>query len=270
MKKNVKNLIVVSFIIFIMSFVMNFGISDASETNRVIDEANIISESEEAELNDKIKEIQSDNFDVVILTVNSLGSISEQEYADDYYDYNGYGFDDEHSGVLFLISMGERKYHISTTGKGIKAFTDYGIGKIKDEVKPCLSDGEYYKACDKFLDMTKDFVAAYKNGKPYDTNNHYKEKANIPLREVIALAVSLVIALIIVGIMKHNMNTARPSGSAGNYIKYDSMNLTQESDTFMYSNVSKTKIESSSSSGGGSSTHTSSSGSSHGGGGGSF
>lgn len=270
MEKKAKKLIVISFIIFIMSFVMNSGISDASGTKRVIDDANIISESEEAELNDKIKDIQSNNFDVVILTVNSLGSKSEQEYADDYYDYNGYGFDDEHSGVLFLISMGERKYHISTTGKGIKAFTDYGIGKIKDEVKPCLSDGEYYKACDKFLAMTKDFVTAYKNGKPYDTNNHYKEKANILLREVIAFAVSLVIALIIVGGMKHNMNTARPSSSAGNYIKYDSMNLTQESDTFMYSNVSKTKIESNSSSGGGSSTHTSSSGSSHGGGGGSF
>ena len=193
MEKKARKLIIISFIIFIMSFVMNSGISDASETNRVIDDANIISESEEAELNDKIKDIQSNNFDVVILTVNSLGSKSEQEYADDYYDYNGYGFDDEHSGVLFLISMGERKYHISTTGKGIKAFTDYGIGKIKDEVKPYLSDGEYYNACDKFLTMTKDFVTAYKNGKPYDTNNHYKEKANIPLREVIAFAVSLVI-----------------------------------------------------------------------------
>lgn len=269
MEKKARKLIIISFIIFIMSFVMNSGISDASETNRVIDDANIISESEEAELNDKIKDIQSDNFDVVILTVNSLGSKSEQEYADDYYDYNGYGFDDEHSGVLFLISMGERKYHISTTGKGIKAFTDYGIGKIKDEVKPYLSDGEYYNACYKFLDMTKDFVAAYKNGKPYDTNNHYKEKANIPLREVIAFAVSLVIALIIVGVMKHNMNTARPKGYAGEYIKYGSLNMTKESDTFMYSNVNKTEKQTESS-GGGSSTHTGSSGETHGGGGGSF
>ena len=132
MEKKARKLIIISFIIFIMSFVMNSGISDASETNRVIDDANIISESEEAELNDKIKDIQSDNFDVVILTVNSLGSKSEQEYADDYYDYNGYGFDDEHSGVLFLISMGERKYHISTKYYDIKTKKKKNIKKKKN------------------------------------------------------------------------------------------------------------------------------------------
>ena len=42
MEKKARKLIIISFIIFIMSFVMNSGISDASETNRVIDDANII------------------------------------------------------------------------------------------------------------------------------------------------------------------------------------------------------------------------------------
>ena len=69
--------------------------------------------------------------------------------------------------------------------------------------------------------------------------------------------------------MKHNMNTARPKGYAGEYIKYGSLDMTKESDTFMYSNVNKTEKQTDSS-GGGSSTHTGSSGETHGGGGGSF
>lgn len=80
---------------------------------------------------------------------------SAQDYADDYYDNNDYGLDNEKSGVLFLVSKGDRKYHISTKGAGIKAFTDYGIGRIKEEIKPYLSDGDYFDACDEFLNITK-------------------------------------------------------------------------------------------------------------------
>lgn len=269
MGNKIKKITVITSIAFLLSFIMNVSLSYAAESNRVIDEADIIGTSEETKLGSKIKDIQKDNFDVVILTVNSLGSKSAQDYADDYYDYNNYGFDSEQSGVLFLISKGDRKYHISTKGAGIKAFTDYGIDRVKDEIKPYLSDGKYFEACDEFLTITKDFLAAYKDGKPYDTNNLYNEEIDYVVLEIIALVISFVIALISVGVMKWRMNTARPKGYAGEYVKNDSFKLMQEKDIFMYSNVHKTvrEIESS---GGGSSTHTSSSGSTHGGGGGSF
>lgn len=255
----------------IMSVFLGFSVSSAAGKKSVIDDAGLIKASDEKELNKKIKNIQKDKFDVVILTVRSLDGKSAQDYADDYYDNNDYGFDSEKSGVLFLVSKGDRKYHISTKGAGIKAFTDYGIGRIKEEIKPYLSDGDYFDACDEFLNITKNFVKAYKDGTPYDTDNPYNEEIDYVILEVIALVIAFVIALISVGIMRLRMNTAKPKGTAMEYIKKGSFKLTSEKDIFMYSTVTKTaKPKDNDNSAGGSTTHVSSSGSEHGGGGGSF
>lgn len=255
----------------IMSVFLGFSVSSAAGKKSVIDDAGLIKASDEKELDKKIKNIQKDKFDVVILTVKSLDGKSAQDYADDYYDNNDYGLDNEKSGVLFLVSKGDRKYHISTKGAGIKAFTDYGIGRIKEEIKPYLSDGDYFNACDEFLNITKDFVKAYKDGTPYDTDNPYNEEIDYVILEVIALVIAFVIALISVGIMRLRMNTAKPKGTAMEYIKKGSFKLTSEKDIFMYSTVTKTaKQKDNDNSAGGSTTHVSSSGSEHGGGGGSF
>ncbi|WP_418421953.1 TPM domain-containing protein [Butyribacter intestini] len=255
----------------IMSVFLGFSVSSAAGKKSVIDDAGLIKASDEKELDKKIKNIQKDKFDVVILTVKSLDGKSAQDYADDYYDNNDYGLDNEKSGVLFLVSKGDRKYHISTKGAGIKAFTDYGIGRIKEEIKPYLSDGDYFNACDEFLNITKDFVKAYKDGTPYDTDNPYNEEIDYVILEVIALVIAFVVALISVGIMRLRMNTAKPKGTAMEYIKKGSFKLTSEKDIFMYSTVTKTaKPKDNDNSAGGSTTHVSSSGSEHGGGGGSF
>lgn len=255
----------------IMSVFLGFSVSSAAGKKSVIDDAGLIKASDEKKLDKKIKNIQKDKFDVVILTVKSLDGKSAQDYADDYYDNNDYGLDNEKSGVLFLVSKGDRKYHISTKGAGIKAFTDYGIGRIKEEIKPYLSDGDYFDACDEFLNITKDFVKAYKEGTPYDTDNPYNEEIDYVILEVIALVIAFVIALISVGIMRLRMNTAKPKGTAMEYIKKGSFKLTSEKDIFMYSTVTKTaKPKDNDNSAGGSTTHVSSSGSEHGGGGGSF
>ena len=255
----------------IMSVFLGFSVSSAAGKKSVIDDAGLIKASDEKKLDKKIKNIQKDKFDVVILTVKSLDGKSAQDYADDYYDNNDYGLDNEKSGVLFLVSKGDRKYHISTKGAGIKAFTDYGIGRIKEEIKPYLSDGDYFNACDEFLNITKDFVKAYKDGTPYDTDNPYNEEIDYVILEVIALVIAFVIALISVGIMRLRMNTAKPQGTSIEYIKKGSFKLTSEKDIFMYSTVTKTaKPKDNDNSAGGSTTHVSSSGSEHGGGGGSF
>lgn len=255
----------------IMSVFLGFSVSSAAGKKSVIDDAGLIKASDEKELDKKIKNIQKDKFAVVILTVKSLDGKSAQDYADDYYDNNDYGLDNEKSGVLFLVSKGDRKYHISTKGAGIKAFTDYGIGRIKEEIKPYLSDGDYFNACDEFLNITKDFVKAYKDGTPYDTDNPYNEEIDYVILEVIALVIAFVVALISVGIMRLRMNTAKPKGTAMEYIKKGSFKLTSEKDIFMYSTVTKTaKPKDNDNSAGGSTTHVSSSGSEHGGGGGSF
>ena len=78
---------------------------------RLVDEADLLTDSEEAALSAKLDEISlRQNLDVVIVTVNSIGDRTATEYADDTYDYSGYSDD----GVLLLISIDEREWAVST------------------------------------------------------------------------------------------------------------------------------------------------------------
>ena len=118
------------------------------------------------------------------------------------------------------------------------------------------------------VELTEDFLAQAKTGKPYDIDNKVKTIKDYLIYEGIALGASLVLALVIVLVMKASMNTAIKKTTSHEYVRSGSMNLTEKRDVYMYSNVSKVKVESNSSSSGGSTTRTSSSGSTHSGTGG--
>ena len=191
------------------------------------------------------------------------------EYADDFYDYNGYGFGENWDGVLLLVSMEDRDWWISTTGFGITAITDAGIDYISDKFTDCLSEGEYADAFNTYAELCDKFITQAKTGKPYDYGNMPKEPFNVLLHICISIAVGFAVALIVTGIMKGKLKTVRFQSAAASYVKDGSMNVTESRDMFLYTHVSRTPRPKESSSGG-SSTHTSSSGSMHGGGGGKF
>ncbi len=244
------------------------------ELPRVVDKADLLSDSEEQALSDKIDDIISKyDFDVVILTESGIGGKSPMKFADDYYDYEGYGANSGGDGVLFLIDMEFRDWWISTKGYGITVFTDYGIDKIEDIVIPDLSDGEYYDAFETFLSTTEEYIRAADSGKPYDVDNTYNTSADrtrlILFSVAVGLGIGLVVALIVVLVFKSQLKSVKFEYAAREYEVKNSFNVTRSHDVFLYRNVTKRR-KPESNGGGGSSTHRSSSGSSHGGGGGKF
>lgn len=242
----------------------------------VIDNADIIYDANEEQLEAKYKALsEAIGMDVVVVTTNTLDGKTPEAYADDYYDYNGYAND----GCLFLVSMEDRDWHVSTKGYAITCITDYGIKVIEAECVSNLSSGDYVVAFNDFADLVQKFYTEAKTNKPYDTNNKYTNEYGETIGSkatkenakgvFIALIVALVIALVIISGVKKSYKPVQFNRSAGNYLVDGSLKITQSYEHFLYSNVSKT-AKSDSSSGGGSSTHTSSSGSTHGGGGGKF
>lgn len=247
-----------------------------TELSRVVDSADLISDSEEQALAKKIdKIIDKYACDVVLVTTNDLEGKPINAYADDYFDYNGYGFGPNYDGVLMVVYIGiQNKVWISTCGHGMIAFSDYGIDYILDEVTPILKKKEFNKAFDKFVTLADDFIDEAQDDKPYDYNNKVKGMVDYIAYEAVVIVISLVIAIFVVMVMRSKMNTAIAATTAREYVRDNSLNLREQRDVYMYSNVSKVRMSSNSSSrgggGGGSSSHTSSSGRSHGGGGRSF
>ena len=95
---------------------------------RMFDDAEVLTEDEDNELEDALEELSlRQSFDVTIATIESMESVgadSMEQFADDLYDYCQYGYGPDMDGVLLLVSVGDRKWHISTCGYGITAFTD--------------------------------------------------------------------------------------------------------------------------------------------------
>lgn len=272
-----KNRIAVAFltVIFVISVMVisvpAVMVKAADDKERIVDGAGLLSESEAAELSEKLDEIsERQKLDVVIVTVDSLEGADVVAYADDYFDYNGYGFGEGKDGILFLISMEERDWCISTSGYGITAFTDAGQEYLAEKFLPYLSDGAYVDAFQTFAEWCDDYITQARAGTPYDVDNIPVEPFSPLGALIIAVVAGFVVSFIVTGIMRLSLHSVFSQSAADSYMKKDSLRLTKNYNLFLYKNVTRTEkpketSTSTAGSSGGSTTHVSSSGNTHGG-----
>lgn len=278
MKRKITS-ILVGFLIFLLFTIPVFAENSSSTTNvshplRLIDEADLLTNTEEKSLLTKLNEIsETQEIDVIVVTINSLDGKNIRDYADDYYDYNGYGMGNDQSGILLLLSMDERKWWMSTSGAGISIFTDAGLDYISEQFLPDMSDGNYADSFETYATLCNDFITKAKADEPYDNSNlkDLKSSENFLFQYsiIISLVVGIVLALIITGVMRSKLKSVHSQVAASNYIKENSLKITERYDHFLYRHVSR-RARPKEDNDGGSSTHTSSSGNTHGGSGGSF
>lgn len=245
------------FLAAIVIFIINIVAVHAAEP--VCDYADLLTSDEEQQIETKLLGIQTDfNIDAAVVTVPDLNGYTAQEYADDFYDYNGYGIGDDYSGILLLISEYPREYHVTTSGKCIEMFNDSSIDYICGDVVAELSENNYYSGAVVFAEDV------YKLANTYSTTGRSGAPRSIPSL-VIAVLIAIAVAAIATVIAKSTMKNAVLQANARNYVS-GGPELNRSRDIFLYSTVSKTpKVKANTSS-----THMSSSGRTHGGGGGSY
>ena len=248
---------------------------DSSKVSKdyVVDNADLLTQTEENELSEKLQDISDElQFDVVVVTTNSIGSKTATEYADDYFDYNGYGRGSNNDGALFLVDMGDRKWAISTSGYGIEAIVDSALDDMEEEIVPYLKSGDYDGAFNEFADLTYDIVNDAKNGKSYSnsTTSTTENHKNIGTNLIVAFSIGAGISLIIILVYRSKLKPVKFQKEAKEYIVPGSFNLRRSDDVFLYFNITKVPIPKNNDSDDSGSFHSSSSGSSHGGSSGSF
>ncbi len=231
---------------------------NAESKNRLVDDANLLDKQEEKDITERLDEISEKyEIDVIILTVDSTNYKSPMDYADDYFDYNGYGYGNSRDGILLLISIEERDWWISTSGKAIDFFSDSRIDSIGNAMSDDLSHGYYRDAFEIFADECEYYIDGELNGFPF----------NFAFNIGLSLIVGILVALITTGIMKSKLKTVRAKSAANDYVKKGSMVVTVSRDLFLYRTIHRVARPKNNGSG---SSHRSSSGRSHGGGGGKF
>ena len=251
----------------------------AADLPLIYDEADLLTDFDEASLKATLEGISNQyDMDVAVVTIDSLaekgyeGYNAPMNFADDYFDYNGFGRGANRDGLVLLLAMETRDWWISTRGRAIHVFTDYGINEyIGNNITPYLSSGDYSKAFTEYANCSAALIEYEKtHGEPYDYNSDKEPVKPFSLMRLLGSVVAgLLGGLVPVSSMTSKLKSVRSQPNARSYAKEDSVRVTQANDFFIGRHVSRTAIERSSSSGG-SSTHVSSSGATHGGGGGKF
>ncbi len=244
------------FTLFLVLAVFCFaGMSVSAETepDYIVDDAGILSYSEEKRLEDKVIEIKEEfGCDVGIYTVD-FGSTSISDYEAQYCaeeHYNESGFSDD--GILLMIFLddnGRGGTHIATAGECIKIFDDELLYDIEDNFYDYLVEHDYYNAALSFISDCE-----------YEIDDYYSFDS---IWFLIAPIIGVVIAFIVVSTMKSELNSVRSKPHASDYTKPGSMNLTSSSDIFLYRRVTRTPRPQNTSKGG--SSHSGAGGRSFGG-----
>ena len=285
---------------FLVLSLCTFSFASGSD-NLVVDDADILTEEEELELEKiLIRYSEERQSSIAVLTTNDFEGKDAASFADDYYDYNGYGYGDKADGLLLVVNMETRDWYITTTGSVIDQIPYYTVDSIGEAIVPYLSSGDYLDAFKTYAEEVNDYLsyegeypeddfisdgnsyAGYEdyydypdfgyivdeNGNVINLNNNHSFVKSLG----VAVIIGIILSFITVSVMRGKLKSVRISTEARQYIKDGSLNITNSADRFLYKNVRRTaKPKNNTSSRGGSGgVHISSSGRSHGGGGGKF
>ena len=189
-------------------------------------------------------------------------STAMRDLADNFYDYNNYGYNKVHgNGVLLLDNSyeGQKGSWLSTCGNVYDYFGDYEIDQALYAVDDYIDESPY---------------KAYKNCISYVTRTMEESQEDMPMTFAPWILVGLVVALIYAAVNLHQ-NKAKDTTTTNQYVDGKKPKINDTRDQYLRKNVVTRRIETSSSSSGHSSghsgghggSHRSSSGVSHGGGG---
>ena len=188
----------------------------------VTDEAEILSDTKESKLQKKCKSVSKNcKTDVAVLTISK-----------------GYAYDassSEADYIVYVIDMKSRAVRVVTSGKAKSDISQSDLQSIIDKTTSTLSDGNYYKACVKYTDITQKLLS---------TSKTYKLYLYMPIK----LGIAAVIAIVVVLVMMFNAK-AKMTVDGNTYAK-NGIHVYRREDRFINTTVTTRTIETNNSSGG--------------------
>lgn len=137
-----------NYLLVLLGLICAFSVRGAEVpvfSNYVNDYAYILNRATEAELNQKLKAFETKTGNqIAVLTITSLGSDNLERFATEIFKTWQIGQKDKDNGVLFLVSVNDRKMRIEV-GYGLEGeLTDAEAGRvIRDVVSPYFRQGSY-------------------------------------------------------------------------------------------------------------------------------
>ncbi|MBQ7534378.1 MAG: TPM domain-containing protein [Stomatobaculum sp.] len=146
----------------------NFDFYHDENAPRVVDDADIFTDEEEARMEKRLSEIRGElDRDIVIYTNKSACGLDHHIMAADFFDYNGYGCGDDYEGVCLYICMDpeDRGWFAACSGADTMGlYTEEYANDIDDVLYDYMVRGDYGEGV---LDWIENFRGLYENGFPF-------------------------------------------------------------------------------------------------------
>lgn len=211
----------------------------------VTDNAGLLTEEQDMELSGLLGEQGIGTLCVV--TLESLNGENIEDYAEDWAAQAGVG-------VLFVISMEERQWCITTAAEYKSVINVYVIDEISAQCLPFLKSGDYYGAFVTFANCCNGYLADYVPGEIGPNEGlpgNFGGSQITPGRILVCLLIGLAAGGITAGIMASRNKSVRAKNNASDYVRSGSMHVTLSRDLYLYHHITRTpKAQNNSSSGG--------------------
>ena len=229
MKRNIISMILC--LVLCLSMATSVFATQAGE-NFVYDDSDFLTETQETALSEKLLTVsKAYNAQIVVATIDTLDGVDADGFVEYLYDYMGFGYGENHDGVLLLVCRNPREFRILSNGFAASAIEMDQIDTITADITPYLSDGDYAGAFDEFADLCDYYLNGYINGFPFD----------VGMNLLIALGIGLVVGLITASTLKGQLTSVRKQSRANVYVKDGSMQITTRNDLFLYRDVTQTE-----------------------------
>jgi uncharacterized protein len=236
------------------------GAEGAAPKQLVYDDAGLLNEEQADELNAQANELGADRAtDILIVTSTNSANADVVKMTEDFYDNHAPGYDQPHGdAVILMMDMKHREMYLAGFGKAESLLDDDRLNNIRAKITPALTNGDYSLAFHQYIETAHRYMG-FRPGVNPD---------NILFRVWFQLAVSLVLAAIIVGLMAFRSG-GRVTVNRLTYEDEGTSGVLEKQDQFLHTTVTRQKIERKRS-GGGSGGGVSGGGHSHSGSRGSF
>ena len=196
------------------------------------DEADLLTDSEEVTLVEKLKDVsRACNAQLVVVTIASMDGGDIDSYVDYLYDSMGFGYGENHDGVLLLVCMDPREYRILSNGYAGTAIGPDQIDTLCDFMEIYLPNGHYTSAFHSFADQSGEFLEYYLMGSPFKVGKSL----------AISLIIGIIAGVIVAFVLKSQLKSVRKQDQAHRYVKPGSMTVNIQYDIFLYRTVTRTE-----------------------------
>lgn len=236
---------------------------DVGTQSFVYDEANLLSDSEEASLEDAARAVsQTYGCGVYLAAVDNYldySTASVYEAAKTFYRQNNLGLGESSTGILLFLSMDDRDYWLVAYGdQAHAAFTDYGKEAMAEAFLDDFGSNDWYHGFADYIDICGEYLALEQAGTPVDVGSDPVAE-ELSLGEqiagslLIAVIPALVIATIFCLIARAKMKSAKIGTEARAYVTRNGVRLTVNEDHYLRTTVTRTPRPKNNNSGGGTS-----------------